>query len=371
MKIDIFKINQPMISNFEHAESGRNCSDSIVLSFRYNEIDALGECAPRLYVTGQTTDDVIQELKNIKIEKLIKEICLDNFDDSINKIKKTKLSESLCTNCLIEMSLLDWIGKKHNRSLWEILNIIKNSSCMFDNFEVTEVMDLSITPSEFLRDRGPFHTIKIKVDNNISEAIDRISFIRKELGNSVKIILDANMSWTLNAAIENINKFKKYNISYYEEPLKKGHFDEYRILRQSVDCKVMLDETVCTIDDLLMAIKSKSCDAINIRISKNGGLLSAVKMINICQNEGIAYQIGSQVAEVGPLICAGRHLRAVSYDALTYEGGQPDRWFDEYIIEPMPLVNRDKNIAYRMNGNGLGCFLSHDFKYYGVQNAQK
>ncbi|KYQ97219.1 hypothetical protein AWY96_01365 [Serratia plymuthica] len=368
MKIEFYKVNQPMINVFEHAESGRSCSDSIILSFFYKGIDAIGECAPRRYVTNQTTDDVIQELKNIEISELIKEICLDSFEDSIIKIKSTKLSESLCTNCILEISLLDWIGKKHNRSLWEILNIIKNKSEVFDNFKVTEVMDLSISPDKFLRERGPFHTVKIKVRNNISEAINRVSFVREKLGNSIKIILDANMCWTLNTAIENIKKISEYNIDYYEEPLKKGSFDEYRILRQAVDCNIMLDETVCSIDDLLMAIRLKSCDAINIRISKNGGILSAIKMIDICRNEGMAYQIGAQVAEVGPLICAGRHLRAISDDALTFEGGQPDRWFDAHIIEPMPLVNRDKNIAYRMNGRGLGCSLTHNFKYRGAHN---
>ncbi|MDW6003383.1 enolase C-terminal domain-like protein [Vibrio mangrovi] len=365
MNINIFKINQDMKNKFDHAESRRSSSDSVVLRFEYKGIESIGESAPRAYVTGHTTDDVIAELKSINIINLIEDICVDGFVESICRLQSVQFAASPCTTCVLEMAILDWIGKKHNLPLWKILNFIQDSTEIFNEFQVTAVMDLSMSPSEFIKNRGPFHVVKIKITNDVYDNVERVSAIRKTLGEDIKIILDANMCWTIDSAEKHIQALKKYNILYYEEPLSKGSFENYQKLRTLFKCRVMLDESVCSFSDLEDAIHYKSCDAVNIRISKNGGLLSSLKMIKICRDNGIKYQIGSQVAEVGPLICAGRHLRSVNADVITYEGGQPDRWFSEYTIEPMPEVNRVRGIAHRIDSAGLGCISNRNLERLG------
>lgn len=120
----------------------------------------------------------------------------------------------------------------------------------------------------------------------------------------------------------------------------------------------MLDESLCTPEDARTAVEARACDAFNIRVAKNGGPLRAARLIGHARRHGIAFQIGVQVAEVGPLINAGRALAFCHRDALTVEAGQSDRFFPEMIVSPRPVVDRRANTLAPAPGPGFGMTLN-------------
>lgn len=120
----------------------------------------------------------------------------------------------------------------------------------------------------------------------------------------------------------------------------------------------MLDESVCTPEDARTAVESGACDAFNIRVAKNGGPVAASKMIDLARSNGLAFQIGVQVAEVGPLINASRALAFRHRDALTVEAGQSDRFFPDMVVSPRPVVCRATNTIAPARGHGFGLDLN-------------
>ncbi len=59
---------------------------------------------------------------------------------------------------------------------------------------------------------------KIKVGTNLQEDIQRLSLIRKTIGNNNFIMIDANQQWSVEQSIKHINELKKFNILFAEEP---------------------------------------------------------------------------------------------------------------------------------------------------------
>lgn len=60
--------------------------------------------------------------------------------------------------------------------------------------------------------------LKMKVGSNINDDIRRASIIRGEIGNEIKLMMDANQKWDVNVAIENIKLLSQFNPWWIEEP---------------------------------------------------------------------------------------------------------------------------------------------------------
>ncbi|MFV0248160.1 MAG: L-fuconate dehydratase [Tenacibaculum sp.] len=63
-----------------------------------------------------------------------------------------------------------------------------------------------------------FKHIKIKVGSNLQSDIKRASLIRKEIGEDLKLMMDANQKWNVNQAITNIEALKQFKPYWIEEP---------------------------------------------------------------------------------------------------------------------------------------------------------
>lgn len=71
--------------------------------------------------------------------------------------------------------------------------------------------------------------IKMKVGADIKEDVRRAEIIREEIGDNIKLLMDANQKWEVNDAIRNIRLLGKFNPWWIEEPTSPddilGHLD--------------------------------------------------------------------------------------------------------------------------------------------------
>ncbi len=60
--------------------------------------------------------------------------------------------------------------------------------------------------------------LKMKVGNDIDQDMRRAAIIREEIGEDIKLMMDANQKWGVNEAIENMAKLARFNPWWIEEP---------------------------------------------------------------------------------------------------------------------------------------------------------
>lgn len=60
--------------------------------------------------------------------------------------------------------------------------------------------------------------VKMKVGSDIEDDMRRAQIIREEIGDELKLMMDANQKWDVNEAIANIKQLAKFNIWWMEEP---------------------------------------------------------------------------------------------------------------------------------------------------------
>nr|WP_293303353.1 L-fuconate dehydratase [Allomuricauda sp.] len=63
-----------------------------------------------------------------------------------------------------------------------------------------------------------FTHMKMKVGSDLQDDMRRAALIREEIGNDLKLMMDANQKWDVQEAIDNMAQLKKFNPYWIEEP---------------------------------------------------------------------------------------------------------------------------------------------------------
>lgn len=360
----LYRVELPMAVGFDHPAKSRSASDSLVLHLDIDGVSGLGECAPRAYVTGETTETVTGALRHVPLDSIFAQVRSTEPAALLARLRRAGIAEVFGVRgggnllCLLETALLDLLGRRLGLCGRQLMPDEGAPTVRPEALPVSQVLDLSLDVEEFLDTRGPFHFVKVKAADDVGRDVRTVRAIRARLGARVPVMVDANMSWSPDEAHRHMAALRDAGADLVEEPLAKGSWAELARLRAGTDLGIMLDESVCTPEDARRALESRACDAINIRVAKNGGPVTAAKLIGLVRRAGLSFQIGVQVAEVGPLINAGRALAFAHADALTVEAGQSDRFFSEMVVSPRPAVDRSTNTIAPAPGHGFGLDLN-------------
>ncbi|MDA0193500.1 MAG: L-fuconate dehydratase [Bacteroidetes bacterium] len=66
--------------------------------------------------------------------------------------------------------------------------------------------------------RDGWKHIKMKVGADLKDDMRRAAIIREEIGEELKLMMDANQRWDVNEAIDNINELSRFDLWWIEEP---------------------------------------------------------------------------------------------------------------------------------------------------------
>jgi L-alanine-DL-glutamate epimerase-like enolase superfamily enzyme len=83
-----------------------------------------------------------------------------------------------------------------------------------------------------------------------AQDLDNVRRMREALGPDIDIMIDVNMGWSADVAIEMGRKFEKYDIYWLEEPVPADDFAGYARIAAALDMRVVGGETHFTRYDL-------------------------------------------------------------------------------------------------------------------------
>jgi hypothetical protein len=370
---------------FGHAAYKREASDSVLLRVALAgapEICGIGECAPRVYVTGENAASVAYRCAQLDLSEYLPVFGARDVCDALGRFAaimpavETRVVEQSNLCCLLELAIFDLLCHVHRRTCVEALRdcisvLQLNEKFIAQNdieeLSVSVVIDSAAAQPQIPEAQPP--VVKVKVSNDLDDNLERVRAVRARCGDGIKLVVDANMSWSYDSAILHINALSPFNVFLFEEPLIPRQYSLLRELRRVTGAKLMLDESLVTHADAVAAVEGEACDAFNIRVSKCGGLLPSMRLIEFALTNSILYQIGVQVAEVGPLINASRALGFLYGRHFTIEAGQSDRFFDQFVVSPGPVVDRVTNKIVRPTGYGFGMALNENASAYAIERS--
>lgn len=312
----------PMRKKFTHAGATRDVSEPLVVSVELADHTlGFGETHPRPYVSGETIDSAIAAITETFVPLLVN-MRPANFGEALDAIAALPFNDDLgrpitAARAAVELALLDAYSRAFNRSLEAIGGFLEELSFAQPGSVQTLSYSgvLSSGPPERvarsirkMRWYG-LRDFKLKVGDEHDDA--RLRNAVKALagpiaGNRATLRIDANFAWTFQQAAQQLTAWRDLPIASVEQPLHRGDFDGWSKLAVGSPFPLMADESLVTPDDADALQAASPKIGFNIRISKNGGLIPAMRLAAQARRNDTPYQLGCMVGETSLLSAAGR-----------------------------------------------------------------
>jgi L-alanine-DL-glutamate epimerase-like enolase superfamily enzyme len=210
----------------------------------------------------------------------------------------------------LELALFDLKGKALGAPVAELLGGLGRERVPVIGYLFIDDPDANAQKAADFVDAG--HTeLKLKVGRDLTQDYDTLAAIRDRVGYDVKIRIDANMSWSVPAAIKWIKALEQFDLQFTEQPVPDFDLEGMATVRRAVSSPIAADESCTSVRSALGLIKAEACDVFVVYPSEAGGLMRAAQIAALAAAAGKWCAIGSW-AELGVATMANVHLAAAS-----------------------------------------------------------
>ena len=298
-----FKVADILLkSPLKIANENYSSSKTVFVSVKANGFEGIGEAAPDKEVTDEDFYSVSRFIEKAKL-LLISRNAFDII--GINSLMDELSKGDNAAKAGIDIALYDLVGKILRKRAVSLLGGHGNSRRTSITIGI-ENERLSVRHANLYKRQG-FKVIKVKVGLDVDEDINRIEKIRKELGNGIKIVVDANQGYTFKEAQFFISHTENLNLGFIEQPVKFSDFHSLKKLKEYSSIPVMADESMKSIEDFRKLAGMNAVSMINLKLMKVGGITKAMQIAREAMQKNIGIMVGCmEESRVG--ISAGMHL---------------------------------------------------------------
>lgn len=364
--VEVFTAKVPMRRGFAHAAKTRAVAESVFVRCEVDDVVGWGEGAPRRYVTGESLESVVRDLSAVDYGAVSAALAGD-FADGVRALADLDLAGQLghCAAAALETALFDAWCRAFDRPVSDVFGVLvpaDHRTLIHDAPQVRSsalVLDLTRDPGQVLDAMSEqavanLRHVKVKAGPDHKQTARDVATVGRYVdARRCTVSVDANGGWSA-AEAETATGLLAGLVDWIEEPTRPRDWPAMRDIQRRGGCPVMLDESATGPDDLREAVRYGAARAVNVRVSKCGGLTGALRTVVAARELGLDYQFGVQVAELGPLWAAGRALAAWVGEPTAVESGRQDEWFAPALTEPAYRIDRERHFAAPLDGPGIG-----------------
>jgi L-alanine-DL-glutamate epimerase-like enolase superfamily enzyme len=274
----------------------------------------------------------------------------------VNGVMDTALLGHPYVKTAIDMACWDLLGKSTGRPVCDLLGGRQGDS-------VELYRAISQRPAEEMaenvamyRDQG-YRRFQLKVGGDVDADIARIHAASGVLVSGETLVADANTGWLVGDAIRVVNAVADLDV-YIEQPCIS--YEHSLTVRRQTRLPFILDENIDGLGALMRACSDHAMDAINLKISKVGGLSKARLIRDLC----VAQQIPMTIEDSwgGDIITAAiAHLAHSTPERLRFSATD----FNSYVTVRNASGAPQRENGTMQAGRAPGLGIEPDFSALG------
>lgn len=216
MKITDIKFKPVSIKlkrEFKIAHSTSTEYQGVLLKIETDEnLFGLGEASPSKMVTGETAGSVLYVLEHIFKPALIGRdpAHIEKITGDLDKL----IFANTSAKAAVDIALHDLLGKKASLPIYQTLGGYKDEMETSITIGIKSIKQTLQEAAEIAE--AGVKAIKLKIGLNPAADIEKVKLLRAEVGDDIKIWLDANQGYTVNQAINVIRQLEESDIEFIE-----------------------------------------------------------------------------------------------------------------------------------------------------------
>lgn len=191
----------------------------------------------------------------------------------------------------VECAFWHLLAQRENASLQELVGGTKSEVSVGEGVGIKTSVDETLNDIAQLLGQH-FARIKLKIkpgwDIPLLEAV-------RERWPRIDLTVDGNSSYDLTKHEATLRKLDEFNLSMIEQPLRGTDLVGHAKLQTKLQTPICLDESITSLDDARTAQALGSCQIINIKPGRVGGLLSSMQIHDFAKGHGIGVWCGGML----------------------------------------------------------------------------
>lgn len=294
LSLSLTTLELPLVHPFTIARGTNALARTAVFHLNWKGLEGLGESVP-IPRYNESVDSVIAYFREHPVRGDDPYLLDDLLSDDI----------PVAARCGLDIALHDLIGKDCGKPLYQLLGL-DPAKTPVTSFTIG-IGDRETTLKK-VAEIGTHPVMKVKLGlGSVTEEVETIELIRSKYTGTIRI--DANEGWTAEQAVEVLREMERFDVEFCEQPIKAGHPEQLRYIKEHSKIPIVTDEDSLTAEDLP---KLFGCvDGINVKLVKCGGIRAGIKMIHTARALGMKIMLGCMVesqisataaAQISPLV---------------------------------------------------------------------
>ncbi|MGZ8686917.1 MAG: mandelate racemase/muconate lactonizing enzyme family protein [Gaiellaceae bacterium] len=183
----------------------------------------------------------------------------------------------------LDMACWDVTARAAGRPLCETLGARHGDTVpLYNVVTISPVDDAVALARELLADG--YRRLQVKVGTTPEDDAERLAAVREAVGGDVVLFADANGGFTTGGARRFLRATRELEY-VLEQPCRT--YPECASVRRHCDRPLVLDESIVTLDDLLLAHRDRVADGITVKLQRVGGITRAVLVRDVAVELGL------------------------------------------------------------------------------------
>lgn len=351
-ELELRTINLPLVRPFRTSFGTQTAREVLILKVRTSEgVVGWSECVAMSeplyspeYVAGS-----LDLMRRFLIPTLLK--AEDLRAESVAPLLAPFLGSPMA-KATLETALLDAQLRTEGRSFGDFLGANKAKiPCGVSVGIAPSIPALIEEVSGYIKDG--YKRIKLKIEPGWD--LEAVAEVRRNWP-EIPLQVDANQAYSRSDG-ELLARLDQFDLLLIEQPLDEHDILGHAQLARQVQTPICLDESITSLRAAEDALAMKATTVINIKPGRVGGYLEAVKIHDLCLNEGIPVWCGGML-ETGIGRAANVALAALPGFTLPGDTSASSRFFQQDITTPFVMEDGYLTVP---QGAGIGVEPDLDF----------
>jgi L-alanine-DL-glutamate epimerase-like enolase superfamily enzyme len=196
--------------------------------------------------------------------------------------------------------------------------------------DLPKPLDGLLRQTEGFMERG-FPGVKVKIGRaDPREDEERVAAVRRLIGPDVDLMVDANMVWTAQEALERGRRLEQYDLYWYEEPTIPEDVPGHAMLARELSVPIAIGESLHSPFEYQRYVDEQALHVLQIDPITNGGITVSLKALAMADAAGLKTSSHYTDELSAHLLCASKGVVYLEKHAFA---------LDAYLQEPQQVVN--------------------------------